>query len=984
MDLQSQLSQIIHPSRVLTSHLHRIAYANDASYFRLVPQAVVQPNSIGEIQALFKFTQRNKIPMTFRAAGTSLSGQAVTDGILVDISKHWGKYSVEAGGKLIRFQPGIVGGFINNVLKGYGRRIGPDPASIDACMMGGILANNSSGMCCGVVENSYHTIHSMTIVFPNGFVLDTATLNANQIFKNEQPYIAKGLLELKRRIMESPSSNGKGIGIKGKGESLSERIHRRYQLKNTNGYLLNAFLDFNTPLDILTHIMIGSEGTLGFIAEGVLYTLPDYPRRYTGQLYFKNLKDAASAITPIKESGARAAEIMDRAALRSVQHYPDVPAILHQLPEGATAILVEYQAQDTESINRFKKEAEQIIRKIKLLHDPEFTDDPIAQASLWKTRKGIIPSIGGMRTPGTVSINEDVVFPIHHLADAVTDLQYLFRDFGYPDGAVFGHAKDGNLHFLINQAFNTDSDIAHFDRFVHAMVNIVSGKYDGALKAEHGTGRNMAPFVETEWGMEAYAIMRDLKSLFDPDHMLNPGVMINENKQAHVTHLKSMTLVSPEIDKCIECGFCESKCPSRYLTLTPRQRIVVQRELARMSKMPRNDTAAGDGGLSDRDRLSNIIDDFSYAGINTCAVDGLCATACPVNINTGDLTRRLRAESITPRNERIANWLAEHFSFTEFVIGSAARLGHLAESVLGASGVNSMIRTAENITNITLPKWYHHIPFSSKNLSALPGTTRQGRCRVLNGKKEFIYFPSCISRQLGVPRHHSRTSNPEYRALPETLVAISNRANINLLIPADTTGTCCGMPFHSKGYIKAYQSILHKTILKFWAWSEDGKYPIVIDTTSCAQSLRSCDNDLTPEDKELWKKLTILDSIEFIHDILLPKLKIQPVEENIILHPNCSARKLGLESKILAIAKQCARSATVPLNLGCCGFAGDRGLLFPELTASATQKESFEVNAREYGGYYSSNIPCEISMSEATGKDYTSIVYLVERASRRK
>src|SRR5687767_13913197 len=523
MDLQSQLSQIIHPGRVLTSHLYRTAYANDASYFRLVPQAVVQPVSMEEIQSLFKFTQQNKIPMTFRAAGTSLSGQAVTDGILVDISKHWGNYSVVDHGKLIRFQPGIVGGFINNVLKPYRRRIGPDPASIDACMMGGILANNSSGMCCGVIENSYHTIHSMTIILPNGFMLNTAAPNANQIFENEQSHIANGLLELKRRIIDSHLPTGEGLGVRAKGESLAQRILRRYQMKNTNGYLLNAFLDFDTPLDILTHIMIGSEGTLGFIAEAVLYTLPDYPRRYTGQLYFKNLQDAASAITPIKESGARAAEIMDRAALRSVENNPGVPSILRQLSDGATAILVEYQAQDAESINRFKTEAERVVKKIKLPHDPQFTADPVAQASMWKTRKGIIPSIGGMRTPGTVSINEDVVFPVHRLADAVTDLQQLFSDYGYPDGAVFGHAKDGNLHFLINQAFNTDSDIAHFDRFMQAMVKVVSGKYDGALKAEHGTGRNIAPFVATEWGDEAYAIMRDLKSLLDPDNMLSPG-----------------------------------------------------------------------------------------------------------------------------------------------------------------------------------------------------------------------------------------------------------------------------------------------------------------------------------------------------------------------------------------------------------------------------------------------------------------------------
>src|SRR5258706_2603716 len=786
MTIASQLSKVIHPTRVHARLIDRIAYANDASYFRLVPQAVVQPNSIGEIQSLFQFTQQNKIPMTFRAAGTSLSGQAVTDGILVDISKHWGKFNVEDGGNLIRFQPGIVGGFINNVLKQYGRRIGPDPASIDACMMGGILANNSSGMCCGVIENSYRTIHSMTLILPNGFILNTEDPNANRIFENEQPHIAQGLLELKRRIIHSTTEY--------KDEKLAAKIRRRYQMKNTNGYLLNAFLDFDSPLEILKHILIGSEGTLGFIAEAVLHTLTDYPRRYTGQLYFKNIQDAASAIAPLKDSGARAAEIMDRASLRSVEHHTDVPAILRQLPEGAAAILVEYQAQDTESISGFVKEAERVVKKIRLLHDPEFTDDPIAQAALWKTRKGIIPSIGALRTPGTTCINEDVAFPVQRLADAVTDLQNLFADFGYHDGVVFGHAKDGNLHFLVNQAFNTEADTQHFDGFMQAMVKLVSGKYDGALKAEHGTGRNMAPFVETEWGAEAYAIMRDLKALLDPDQMLNPGVMINSNPQTHVTSLKSMTLVSPTIDKCIECGFCESKCPSRRLTLTPRQRIVVQRELARMRL-----------AASDSAEIDSVLNDFSYAGIDTCAADGLCATACPVGINTGDYIKHLRNESI--KDEKSALWIANHFVLAEKAIRFGVTLGHIAENVIGTNGINSIIQTAEKISDSTLPKWNSSIPSSTKSLHGL------------RGEKDFVYFPSCISRQLGSPK--SRINN--YVSLAKTLISISQRANLNLYIPNNVIGHCCGMPFASKGYKQAYQLSLHNTLMQMWILSNQGQ-----------------------------------------------------------------------------------------------------------------------------------------------------------------
>ncbi|MBK9601832.1 MAG: FAD-binding oxidoreductase [Anaerolineales bacterium] len=723
------LTTILPASRIRDRLIDRIAYANDASYFRLVPQAVVQPNSIGEIQSLFKFSQQNKIPMTFRAAGTSLSGQAVTDGILVDISKHWGEFSVEADVNRIRFQPGIVGGLLNNVLKPHGRRIGPDPASIDACMMGGILANNSSGMCCGTTENSYKTIHSMTFVLPNGFVLDTADPNANQIFENEQPQIAQGLLELKERVTSNPQ--------------LSTRIAKRYQIKNNNGYLLNAFLDFDSPLDILVHLLIGSEGTLGFIAEGVLHTLPDFTHKYTGQMYFKNIRDAAAAIYPIKQSGARAAEIMDRESLRAVENNAGVPAILKQLPNGAAAILVEYQAADSESMLQFKKEAQRVIGELKLIHDVEFTDDPIQQAALWKPRKGIIASVGAMRPRGTTSVNEDVAFPVEHLADAVTDLRHLFDDFGYAEGVIFGHAKDGNLHFLINQAFDTPEQINHFDNFMQAMVKIVSGKYDGSLKAEHGTGRNMAPFVETEWGSEAYSIMRNLKSLLDPDGMLNPNVLINDDPKAHVTHLKSLSLVAPEIDKCIECGFCEPKCPSRRLTLTPRQRIVVQRELASMRLVDSNSP-----------EIDSVSTAYAYAGIDTCALDGLCGTACPVGIDTGKFIKKLREKRVT--SNKSAEWIVENFGVAEKVTGIGVSLGHAAEKVIGVNGVKSISVTVEKITRTRLPKWNKSIPRLPKKLSGLRG---------LGGSKEFIYFPSCISRQLGVP---SSSTSSTFNLKPST------------------------------------------------------------------------------------------------------------------------------------------------------------------------------------------------------------------------
>lgn len=950
--LQEKLSHILPETRIKTRPIDRIAYANDASYFRLVPQAVVQPNSINEIQALFKFSQDTRTPMTFRAAGTNLTGQAITDGILVDISKYWDSYSVENGGSLLRSQPGIIGGFLNNVLKPYGRRIGPDPASIDSCMLGGILANNSGGMCCGVTENAYQTIQGMTLVLPNGFAIDTTASDAGKIFDNEQPHIAQGLLDIRRRILANPE--------------LAERIRKRYQSKNTNGYSLHAFVDFETPLDILVHLMIGSEGTLGFIAEAVLHTLPVLTHKYTSLLLFKTVQDAAAAIFPLRKSGARAAEILDRAALRSVEAVPGVPRILRELPESAAAILVEYQAPDAESLVHFQKEAARTLKKLRLLHDPEFTQDPVQQANLWKPRKGIIASVGAMRAPGTTSLIEDVLFPVPRLADAVTDLQALFATHGYPEGVIFGHAKDGNLHFLINQSFNTQDDIRQFDDFTRDLVRVVTGKYDGALKAEHGSGRNMAPFIEAEWGAEAVAIMRDIKSLFDPDGLLNPNVLINPNPQAHITDAKSIAPVSPIVDACIECGFCESKCPSRYLTLTPRQRIIVQREISRLQ----------DSGASESPVIASLMNDYAYDGLDTCAVDGLCATGCPVSINTGEFTRELRAGKV--KSEKVAGWVADNFALVERSLGWGVRFGHIIEprrneETKEKTFLASATETVEKITGATLLKWNNSFPYPTKNISAI---------REIRVKKDFVYFPSCISRQLGTPPIDSRFGSDCQLSLVETIITVAKRANITLEIPTNIEGLCCGMPFSSKGYTETYKATLHKTITKFWKWSQGGAYPIVIDTTSCVHSLCTAEEYLSPDDLEHYQSMTILDSLEFIHETLLPKLEIHPVDEDVILHPNCSASKLGLDGNMLSIAQQCARSATIPLNLGCCAFAGDRGLLYPELTASATEKESAEVLSRDYGGYYSSNITCEMGMSESTGKDYVGIVYLVERATR--
>jgi D-lactate dehydrogenase len=947
-DIGKELLAILPADRIKTRYIDRVTYGSDAGFYYLLPRAVVQPISEDEIIALFEFSHRHRVPLVFRAGGTSLSGQSITDGILVEITRYWNRIRIVDNGLSVEVGPGITGAMVNAHLRTYGRKIGPDPSSIGSALMGGILSNNSSGMCCGVANNSYHTTRAVRFILPNGKTFDTGVAGEHERFEGECPDIFAEL----RKLSDILAAEG----------SLRDKIREKYRIKNTMGYSLNAFLDYSHPLDVLAHLLIGGEGTLGFIAGAVLETIPQYPWRSTALVYFPDLYAACAAIPALRDTGADAVELMDRSSLRAIENIPGVPSVIRDLPPAAAALLVEYRDDNEEGLGKKIDAFIGYVPRLSLLQTPEFTADVKQQDLLWKVRKGLFPSVGAVRKSGTTVILEDIAFPLERLGDALTDLRALFNKHRYADAIIFGHAKDGNIHFVITQSFHTDEDVRKYDLFIQEMVTLVVDRYGGALKAEHGTGRNMAPFVETEWGADAYAIMRRLKRCIDPQNLLNPGVIISDDDRAHIRDIKQLPPVEQEVDKCIECGYCEHVCPSRDLTLTPRRRIVARRALRLLET----------GG--DRKNHALLLKQYQYDGLDTCAVDGMCSTACPVDINTGDLVKRLRRENHSQRDNRMALWVAEHFRAAEWIVGAGLRF---AAGINRLFGRKTMTRLTKGMRWIFrgMPVWPEELAaVSSMPTGADSGSKRRdgelGGTKSPNG--EVVYFPACVSRIMSV----------NGQSVMEAMISVSRKAGIRMVLPGTVRGVCCGQLFSSKGYGQAFGYTANQMVEWMWETSQRGKLPIVTDLSSCAFTLlHGPFRDALDEENRLrYDRLRIMDSVDYLHDLVLPFAPGVRREEEVVLHPVCSLQKMKTQDKLLSVARHFAKEVTVPLQTGCCGMAGDRGFLFPELTDAATRGEATEVRQREYDGYYSSAVSCELALTQAVGKDFVSLVFLADRA----
>ncbi len=928
------IARFIPGDRIYTDELRRLAWGTDAGFYRLIPQIVIRSNSEEEVSMLLKAADKYQLPVTFRAAGTSLSGQAISDSILIVAGKHWEQYEVLEEGKAVRLQPGIIGQRVNEILKPYGQKFAPDPASVKSAMVGGIVMNNASGMNCGTHANSDKVLRSVRMVLADGTRLDTGNPESRRAFQEKRPDFIRRIEELRDQVRAN--------------KSLAERIRYKYAIKNVTGLNILPFIRFDDPFDVIAHLLVGSEGTLAFLSEVTMATEYDYPCKASAMLYFNDIKEACRAVVAMKkltnEQGSwivKGAELLDKKSLASVNDTTG---------ENLTAVLTETKAHTPKELQQYIRQIETCLQEFNTYTPVHFTDKPEEYSRYWAIRSGIFPSVGGTRKLGTTCLIEDVAFHIEDLPEATAELQALLAHHGYEDACIYGHALEGNYHFILNQSFHTDEEVKRYEDLMNDVKTLVVDKYDGSLKAEHGTGRNMAPFVRYEWGDDAFELMKSVKQLFDSKNLLNPGVIFNDDPKCHIKHFKPLPLTNPKVDRCIECGFCEVNCLTCGFALSSRQRIVIQREISRLRQ-------SGD----DPQRLATLLKEYKYWGNQTCAGDGLCSMSCPMHINTGELTHDIRQAELPKGSKgyQLGDFAARHFAGIKNSLRPVLTLADTAHAVMGTTLMTSLTRGMHQTLGI--PLWTPAMPKAYR-------IRKQLRSHITAKPDKVVYFPSCINQTMGLAR-----KSPEEMALVDKMVSLLQKGGFEVIFPDNMDKLCCGTIWESKGMMDIADRKSKELEEALWKASEEGRYPVLCDQSPCLHRMR-----------ETIKKMKLYEPAEFIYTFLRDRLIFTPTDEPVAIHITCSMRRMGLADTIINLAKLCSKHVFVPEEIGCCGFAGDRGFTHPEVNAYALRKLRPQLEEKGIQRGYSNSRTCEIGLTTNSGIPYVSIAYLVDRCTRPK
>lgn len=928
----SEVKETFPADRIHTDELLVKAYSLDASPFEPRALAVVDVDAPENLQLLLRLARKHKVSLTFRGAGTGVSGQTIAEEVTVRlVGPHWKQIDVLDGGARVRAGCCAIGGDINAALKPYGRFLTSDPSSVGSAFIGGMAATNAAGLSCTVDKNIYHMMTDMHFTLMDGASVDTADPDSVAAFRQSHQNLLSELLKLRQRILGD--------------EKMASTVRRKFSIRNTSGYSLNAFTDFDDPVEILKHLIIGAEGTLAFIHSVTVRTGRVMPLRATAFVGFESLETAMQGVLEMEaHCSLYAVEFLNAVSLQSLMQLQEFPDDLRHLGSDACALLLETRAGSPEALAANARQITGVLDKLGPASPVRFETDDTVCERLWDLRRALYPILAGTRASEEYAYSEDYCVPIENLPQACQSFVEILNRHGFTKSGVHGHALHGNLHFTMPLKLNDSKDVCKAAMVIDEAADVVLA-LGGSLKAEHGTGRAVAPFVRREWGEDLYQVMHDLKRAIDPEGLLNPNVILNDNPNCHLENLKYAGPVDSTIDMCVDCGFCEYVCPSGDVGLTSRQRIYTLRAIAGLIE-------AGEVEKARRWQAT-----FEEKGLDTCATDGLCAMRCPLGINIAQYMRRLRHDAAGNITHTVAKMVGSHFALAQHAASTMLHAASAAHKLMGhnlARGTGKLIGAA---INMQIPD------LREVNLCGGSRVPAAGRDRNTDG---VVYFPSCAVRTMGYTRDAAHHSD---RPLMDVTVTVLEKAGFDVILPGKTTTLCCGKAFETKGLFEEANLKSAELNAALLDATRNGRYPVLCETSPCLARMQ----------KKLDHRLRLMEPVEFVLRHLAGRLHFKRVQRKVALHPTCSMREMGLVEKFKIVAEKCVTDVVIPERIFCCGFSGDKGFTHPELNAAALKTLAEQVKDCTEG--YSTSRTCEVGLTLHGKIPYRNILYLIDECA---
>lgn len=925
------VKKAIPEERVHTDELLVKAYSVDGSPFEPRAKAVVDVTTPGELQSLMRCSRAHKVSLTFRGAGTGVSGQTIAEDVTVRfVGDYWRHITVLDGGNFVRAGSCAVGAEVNAALRPYKRFMASDPSSIGSAYIGGMAATNAAGLSCVVKKNTYHMMTDLHFTLMDGTTVDTANPDSVEKFRASHAGMLDELTALRERILAN--------------EDMASTIRRKFSIRNTAGYSLNAFTDFDDPVEILKHLIIGSEGTLAFIHDITLRTDKLRPLRATALVGFPTLDEAIKGVLLLEANCPMyAVEFLNSVSLNALMPVPDFPEYLRGLGGEACALLLETNGEDEAELEFHVQKVTEILGSLDMAAELRFERDPAVCEKLWNIRRSLFPILAGTRAPEEYAYSEDYCVPIKNLPQACNAFVTILNKYGFTKSGVHGHALHGNIHFSIPLQLNNDKELEKVGKVIDEVAEVVLS-LGGALKAEHGTGRAVAPFVRLEWGDDLYKVMQDLKKIIDPEGLLNRGVILNDNPNCHLEHLKYAGHVDKAIDVCVDCGFCEYVCASASIGLSSRQRIYTLRTIAGMRKS------------GDHERADRWMKVFKEKGRDICAADGLCATRCPLGIDTGAYMKRLRHKAFGSKGHAVARKVGTGFKVVGTVASTMLHAVSAAHKLMGHNLASKTGIVSRALTGMTIPDFREvHLTGGS----AMPKPHMGSKARSV------VYYPSCAVRIMGYTDDAIHKNEP----LMEVALRLLEKAGYNVIMPTDSGNLCCGKAFETKGLFDEADAKSRELSDVLLGLSQNGRFPVLCDTSPCLARMK----------KKLDSRLTLLEPVQFVLTHLADNLRFNKKERKIALHPTCSMREMGLVDIFREVAEMCVTETVIPEKIFCCGFSGDKGFSHPQLNAAALRTLEGQIQDCTEG--YSTSRTCEIGLTLHGKKPYRNILYLIDECT---